>query len=115
MHHPPQALIPSSFLSGPDHQICFGFRGCRGVGWVLEALVVQTTHRSVNPHVAVPSSATNAATAPPHAGCPRMCRQMYRQSQASGVMSFAIFARSPSQCPMKAASSSGVISARFLS
>ena len=32
-----------------------------------------------------------------------------------GVMSFAIFARSPSQCPMKAASSSGVISARFLS
>ena len=30
-----------------------------------EALVVQTIHRSVNPHVAVPSSATNAATANP--------------------------------------------------
>ena len=25
-----QALIPSSFLPEPDHQIRFGFRGCRG-------------------------------------------------------------------------------------
>ena len=30
-----------------------------------EALVVQTTHRSVKPAVAVPSSATNAATTNP--------------------------------------------------
>jgi hypothetical protein len=48
-----QGWFTNRFLGEWTYLLGLAVGWCRGVGWVLEALVVQTIHRSVNPHVAV--------------------------------------------------------------